>query len=186
VRLTILNTALSFLIFCLAASCAALPKGASKEDIPQIRKLAVLPFDNITGSKNAGLIVASIYVTELFKTGRFLIEEPGNIRQFMIQEHIDTIGEVELDRLKVLGRRLGVDAVVVGTVEEFDEGMRNGVPIVSITARMVTSASGRVIWSAQNKRRGDDYTMAFEFGEVRTATALTERVVREMIGTLNW
>jgi TolB-like protein len=163
-----------------------LPKGASKEHIPQIRKLAVLPFDNISENKQAGQIVASIYVTELFKTGRFLVEEPGNIRQFMIQERIDTIGEVELDRLKILGRRLGVDAVVVGTVEEFEDGRRDGVPIVSITTRMVTSATGRVIWSAQNKRKGNDYTLAFEFGEVRTAAALTERVVREMIDTINW
>lgn len=185
-RFSILNILLSIFVFCLAASCAALPKSVSKEHVLQIRKIAVLPFNNITANKNAGQVVAKIYVTELFKTGKFLVEEPGNIRQFMIQERIETIGEVELDRLKILGRRLGVDAVVVGTVEEFEEYSRDGVPVVSITARMVESASGRVIWSAQNKRRGDDYILVFEFGEVRTVTVLTERVVKEMVDTIKW
>jgi TolB-like protein len=151
-----------------------------------VKKVAVLPFQNISGNKYAGNVVANAYVTELFNTGRFLVEEPGNIRRFMIQERVDTIGEMELDRLKVLGRRLRVDAIVVGTVEEFDDGRRDGVPVVSVTARMVEASSGRIIWSGQNRRKGDDYIIVFDLGEVRTVTTLTQKVVKEMVDTINW
>jgi TolB-like protein len=151
-----------------------------------VKKVAVLPFQNISGHGYAGRVVANAYVTELFNTGRFHVEEPGNIRQFMIQERVDTIGEMELGRLRVLGRRLRVDAIVVGTVEEFNDGRRGDVPVVSVTARMVEASSGRIVWSGQNKRKGDDYTIVFDLGEVRTVTALTQKVVKEMIDTINW
>jgi TolB-like protein len=151
-----------------------------------VKKVAVLPFSNISDTKNAGKIVADVYVTELFKSDRFLVLEPGNVRQFMIQERVGTIGEMELDRLKVLGRRLRVDFIVVGTVDEFDPGRRGGAPVVSVTARMVETSSGRIVWSAQNKRRGDDYTIVFDLGEVRTITVLTQKVVKEMVDTIKW
>jgi TolB-like protein len=185
-RLIALNTCLYVLIFSFVASCAALPRIASEEHTPEVKKIAVLPFYNISGTTNAGQIVTNAYVTELFKTGRFLVEEPGNIRYFMIQERVDTIGEMELARLKILGRRLRVDSILVGTVEEFDPGRRGGVPVVSVTARMVETSSGRIVWSAQNKRRGDDYTIVFDLGEVRTVTVLAQKVVKEMVDTINW
>ena len=46
------------------------------------------------------------------------------MRQFLIQERAVTVGEMEIERLKILGKRLKVDAVITGTVEEFDEGKR--------------------------------------------------------------
>ncbi|MBI5875008.1 MAG: hypothetical protein HZB81_04055 [Deltaproteobacteria bacterium] len=147
--------------------------------------MAILPFYNISGYRDAGKIVANIFVTEMFKSGRFRVEESGNIAQFMIQERMDTIGEIEIERLTILGKRMGVDAVMTGTVEEFAEGgSAYPVPIVSITARMIDSSSGKLIWSGQNKRRGDDYIIVLDLGEVRSLTTLTQKVVREMIDTI--
>jgi TolB-like protein len=189
VRTIAYNICVYFFVFLIVASCTALQRTASNEheEYPLVvKKVAVLPFYNISDNKNAGYIVANAYVAEFFKSGRFRVEEPGNVRQFMIQEHIDTIGEMELDRLKILGRRLKVDAVVVGTVEEFNDGRRGGVPVVSVTARMVEADSGRVVWSAQNKRKGDDYAIVFGLGEERTVTGLARKVVKEMVDTIDW
>jgi TolB-like protein len=70
-------------------------------------------------------------------------------------------------------------------IEEFNDGTgRRSVPVVAITARMVESNDGRVIWSARSKRRGDDYIIAFEMGRVRSVAALTQRTVQEMIDTI--
>lgn len=171
----------------LVIGCAAQAKSTkTTEAIKKIKKVAVLPFNNITGQREAGKIVTNVFVTEMFKSGRFHVEEPGNVFQFMIQERIDTIGEIEVERAKILGRRLNVDAVIVGTVEEFDDG-RGGAfpsPVVSITARMIESDSGMLIWAAQKKKKGDDYIIILDFGEVRSASALTQKIVREMIETI--
>ena len=146
-------------------------------------RVAVLPFYNISGVKDADKIVYNIYVTELFKSGRFNIEEPGNVRQFLIQERAVTVGEMEIERLQILGKRLKVDAVITGTVEEFDEG-RGGAPVVSLSMRMVESGTGRILWYSNNKRRGDEYIIVFDIGNVRSAAGVAQKVIKEMIGTI--
>ena len=174
---------LFFIAGCATPSREVSPPTAS---ITASTKVAILPFYNISGYRDAGKIVANVFVTEMFKSGRFRVEEPGNIAHFMIQERIDTVGEIEIERLKILGKRLGVDAVMTGTVEEFDDG-RGGVssvPTVSITARMISSNTGQLIWSAQNKKRGDDYIVILDLGEVKSLTTLTQKVVVEMISTI--
>lgn len=175
----LLTLTLFFIAGCATPSREVSPPTASK-------KVAILPFYNISGYRDAGKIVANVFVTEMFKSGRFLVEEPGNIAHFMMQERIDTLGEIEIERLKILGKRLGVDAVLTGTVEEFDDG-RGGissVPTVSITARMISSNTGQLVWSTQNKKRGDDYIVILDLGEVRSLTTLTQKVVVEMISTI--
>ena len=172
-----------FLTPLLIVGCAVLSREALSPHAS--KKVAILPFYNISGYRDAGKVVANIFVTEMFKTDRFNVEETGNIVQFMIQERMDTIGEIEIERLKILGKRLGVDAVMTGTVEEFAEaGGAYSVPTVAITARMIDSNTGKLIWSGQNKRKGDDYIIVLDLGEVRSLTALTQKVVREMIDTI--
>ena len=89
-----------FLLTCLAAlviaaGCAANKSvGAPAETGTGAKRVAVLPFNNISGKRDAGEIVTNIFLTELFKSGKFSVEEPGNIMQFMIQEKVTTIGEM--------------------------------------------------------------------------------------------
>ncbi len=172
------------LVFSAWTGCThrtdGLDKLVNSSEYRKLKKIAVLPFNNISGRKDAGKMVADIYVAELFRSGKYRVEEPGNIKQFLIQEHITTIGEMEIERLKVLGRRLKVDAVVAGTVEEFDDG-KGGVPVVSISARMVDSRTGRILWYERIKRRGDDYIVIFDIGLVSSATALAKKIAKEMI-----
>ena len=154
------------------------------EDTGRVRKLAVLPFYNRSRNPDAGNIVTNIFVSELFKDSAYLVEEPGNIRQFFIQEQVDKLGEIGVERLKILGKRLRVDAVLLGSVEAFEN--RRGVPSVGITARIVESGSGRLVWVAEHERRGNDYAIIFEAGTVRTTAKLVQKVVREMISTIEW
>ncbi|MCK4738551.1 MAG: hypothetical protein KAT46_01255 [Deltaproteobacteria bacterium] len=161
-----------------------------------VKKVAVLPFFNVSGRVSAGSMVADIYVSELFNSGKFSVEEPGNIRQFYIQERVGMVGQLGLEDLQVLGKRLRVDGVITGTVEEFSEGIefattrsrtkRSSTPVVSISARMIESQTGRTVWASHNKKRGDDYTLIFDIGEVKMATSLASKVIKEMIETIDW
>lgn len=178
-----------FLSVVVMVSLAGCSLGRNLErtqaDSTDIARIAVLPFHNISGTRDAGKFVADAFVTELFRSTKFSVLEPGNIRQFLIQEKITVVGEMEIERVKLLGKRLRVDAVIVGTVEEFSEPRgRYSVPVVSVTARMIESGTGRLVWSAINKRRGDDYTIIFDYGMVRSLNMLALKVVEEMISTI--
>ncbi len=180
-----------FVCLCLAAfvgGCSGRQRARRSElEGLRLKKIVVLPFHNISGRNDAGKIVADTFVSELFKNKNYRVEEPGNVMQFMIHERIDTIGEMEVQMIRILGMRLNADAVIVGTVEEFDDGLRSGgVPTVSVTARMVDSRTGRVVWAGYKKRRGDEYTIIFGIGSVRSAPALVQKVAAELIDTITW
>jgi len=149
------------------------------------KKIAVLPFFNISDRRDAGKMIANNFVTEIFVSGQYRVEEPGNILQFMLQENVSVIGEMGIDRIKILGRRLGVDGVLVGIVEVFDDGKRS-TPKVSLTARLVDSETGTVVWSRHLNKTGDDYVIVFGVGKIRSANALAQRAIREMLKTIKW
>lgn len=179
------STCLAALV--IAAGCAVnKPVTAPVETGTRTKRVAVLPFNNISGKRDAAEIVTNIFLTELFRSGKFTVEEPGNIMQFMIQEKVTTIGEMDFEKLQVLASRFNVDSVIVGMVEEFDEGktMETPTPVIALSARMINPKSGTIVWSAQKKRKGDDYIVVFDFGRVRSITTLTKRAVDEMIKTI--
>ena len=151
-----------------------------------MKKVAILPFSSLSGKTAASETVTNIFITEIFNLGKFQVEEPGNILEFMIREGMNTLGEIDVESLKMMSAHLGLDAVIVGTVEEYDEGRTRvpSVPVVSITARMIEPKSGKIIWSAKNRRSGGDYLIAFDFGRVRSVTILTKKVVDEMLGSI--
>ena len=173
---------LALLLISLLPACGKTVQTAHIKESIEIRRVAVIPFYNVSGRRDAGRIVTEIFVTELFRDGRFQVEEPGNVLQFMFDEWMDRVGEIDREKAVVLGRRLGVDAVITGTVEEFEDGIGpHAVPLVAITARMVATEDGRVLWYGHNRKRGDDYIVVFDFGRVRSVITLAQRVVREML-----
>ena len=182
---------LAVVLLSIAVGCSGFKGGGSYNPFTRshgggkLKKIAVLPFDNISERKDAGKLVADAYITELFISGRFRVEEPGNIMQFYRQERLRYLGEIDLHELEILGRRLRLDGVIVGTVVAFDDG-RRGPPLVEISARLLEPSSGSIVWAMEKKRQGDDYRIIFDFGEVMTATTLARRVAREMLKTLDW
>lgn len=156
------------------------------QELARVKKVAVLPFSSLSGKTSASETVTGIFITEMFNQGKFQVEEPGNILEFMIREGLNTLGEIDVESLKLMSEHLGLDAVIVGTVEEYDDGRTRvpPVPVVSITARMIEPKTGKIIWSAKNRRSGGDYLIVFDFGRVRSVTVLTEKVINEMIRSM--
>lgn len=150
------------------------------------KKVAVLPFNNISGRTDAGRIVTNLFVTELFNSGRFVVIEPGNILQFMREERVKVLGEIDLVKLQLLSRRFDLDGVIVGTVLEFNDGTKGAraLPVVSMNARMIEPVEGRIVWSAQDKKEGADFITIFGQGRVRAITSLAQKIIRNFIYTI--
>ena len=172
------------LSFVFLHGCATSNEHIETKKSQEAVKLVVLPFNNISGRRDAGKIVADVFVVELFRDKRFDVVEPGNVNQIMFQEWIDRLGEIDIERLNMIGRRMGVSALVTGTVNEFNDGRTGSPPVVALNARMIEVGTGKIIWSANKSRRGDDYIKIFSLGRVRSVITLTQKVVKEMIATM--
>jgi len=156
-------------------------------DQPVIKKVAVLSFYDNTKSAEASKIVTGAFVANLVGMRKFKVEFPGNIKSFLISERIIVRTGVNLNTIKLMGKRLGVDAVIIGRIDEFvgmEEKKRGVIPVVSISSRMVDARTGKILWMAQHRRTGDDYIKVLDFGKVRSVGELTKKVVGEMIETM--
>lgn len=156
-------------------------------DEPVVKKVAVLSFYNNTKSAGASKIATRAFISNLIKTRKFKVEFSGNIKSFLVSERIIVKTGVNLDTIKLMGRRLGVDAVILGRIDEFvgmNKKKRDVVPVVSISSRMVDARTGKILWMAQHRRTGDDYIKVLDFGKVRSVGELTRKVVLEMIETM--
>ena len=182
-----------FLLFILefisACSSATTPYAFVRKnhDQPEIKKVAIFPFHNTTIITEASKIVTGAFVANLVKMREFKVEFPGNIKNFLVSERIIVRTGVDLNTIKLMGKRLGVDAVILGRIEEFvgiEEKKRGVIPLVSISSRMVDVHTGKILWMALHRKTGDDYINILDFGKVRSVGELTKKVVLEMIETM--
>ncbi len=180
---------LVILEFISACSSATTPHAYVRKnhDQPGVKKVAIFSFHNNTMIAEASKIVTGAFVASLVKTKKFKVEFPGNIKSFLVNERIIVRTGVDLDTIKRMGRRLGVDAVIMGRIEEFvgmEEKKRGVIPMVSISSRLVDVRTGKILWMAQHRRTGDDYIKVLDFGKVRSVGELTKKMVLEMIETM--
>ena len=180
---------LVLLEFISACSSATIPYAYVRKnhDQPGVKKVAIFSFHNNTTIAEANKIVTGAFVASLVKMRKFKVEFPGNIKSFLVSERIIVRTGVDLNTIKLMGRRLGVDAVIMGRIEEFvgvEKKKRGVIPVVSISSRMVDVRTGKILWIAQHRRTGDDYIKVLDFGKVRSVGELTKKVVLEMIETM--
>ena len=170
-------------------SCSSSPHFFLRESekFPLIKKVAVLPFKNITNRSEAGKVITNIFIHELFNRNIYNIEEMGIIRNFFVRQRIRTKGEIDLDTVSMLGGQLGIDAVFLGVVEEYyQEAAGKGVisPKIGLSVRMLSAKDGAILWKCYHHREGDDYIIILNLGKVRSIDLLAQKMIREMIDTI--
>jgi len=106
-----------------SAGCMAIPEITHQPQyhnpFPQLHRVAVLPFFNLTDNPTIDQFqFASSYHTELQQIPGFDVMPVGVVEQFLRGNNISVNSATDFQKL---ARALGVDAVVVGAVNDFDE-----------------------------------------------------------------
>ncbi len=151
------------------------------------KRVAVLPFENASERRGAGRILTDLFTTALFQHGRFQVLEPGEVHEALIALGSAPYGAIDFETLKGLRERVGLDAVILGTVYTYNEGLKRGAttsPEVALDARMLHAETGRILWFAAHARKGEDYQIVLEFGRIRSMVPLALKVVGEMLESL--
>ncbi|MEQ8231650.1 MAG: hypothetical protein RLW61_12575 [Gammaproteobacteria bacterium] len=141
--------------------------------------VAVVPLENLTNYPKAGLIAAELVTTELYRRELFRLTEGTALRRALSAAEIDVADLAVTYAAAELGRRLGVDAVLVGSVSEY--GYQHGLheePVVGLNLRLVGSAEGDILWAASHSTTGRGYLAR------DSVNACAQRLVEEMIAAL--
>ncbi len=86
---------------------------------PETKRVAVLPFENLTDQAAAAAIVGEEFGLQLGKTGRFDLVERNRIEELWQEQDLDTLFRFDPQSAARIGRMLGAQAVVLGSVTQF-------------------------------------------------------------------
>lgn len=155
-------------------------------DFSFIKKVAVLPLDNLTNEKFAGDVVRQVVICELLSSGLVDVIVPGDVDTAIEKLGLRAFKSLNAEQIKSISNSLKVQAVILGSVDKFGE-MRIGnisAPEVTITLMMADATSGSIIWSITKTGGGASF-MARHFGaRSESMSEAVLRVVREAIQTL--
>jgi len=155
-------------------------------DFSYIKKVAVLPLDNLTNEKFAADAVRQVVICELLSTGLVDVAVPGEADAAVDKIGVKSIRSLNAEQIKAVGNVLKVQAVVLGAVDKFGEVRIGNIsaPEVTITLIMADASSGSIVWSVTKTGGGASF-MARHFGaRSETMSEAVIRVVREAIQTL--
>jgi TolB-like protein len=155
-------------------------------DFSYIKKVAVLPMDNLTNEKFAGEAVRQVVICELLATGLVDVVVPGEADTTIEKLGLRSTKSLNAEQIKTISNSLKVQAVILGSVGKFGEVRIGNIsaPEVTITLMMADATSGSIVWSITKTGGGASF-MARHFGaKSETMSEAVLRVVREAIQTL--
>ncbi len=130
------------------------------------RRVAVFDFQDKTdhryawwGGKTVGRGMADMLVTALVKSGRYTVIERQNLDKIMAEQKLGASGMVTPQTAAQIGKLLGVEVAIVGTVTEFGHtksniggrvkgiglGMQSQSAVVAIDVRFINTTTGEII-----------------------------------------
>ncbi|VAV83146.1 hypothetical protein MNBD_DELTA01-287 [hydrothermal vent metagenome] len=153
-----------------------------------IRKVAILPFNNLSSDRYAGEKVRAALTVDLLSRMTFEVMEQGEVSKVLTLVMRATGAEegmvLELDKetLKLLGERLGVQAVILGSVDDYESRRDGGV--VSVSVRMLDTSSGLILWQAKASATGSSLTRKMLGLDSKNSSDLTRKAVSRALNTL--
>ena len=151
----------------------------------RIPVLAVLPFINQSTRKNAGEMAVLHLVKQLFDSGRFLVIEPGEVRNRMLQMRLIMEDGVALPQVDLMSRAMQVDYLVTGKVFEYQDYVGAvGSPKVDFSLQVIEGTEKKVVWSSKSYNEGNDGVFFYDWGRTYTASALAQRMTRAVVGRM--
>ncbi len=154
-----------------------------------IKKIAVLPFNNLSDDRYAGEKIRNTLIVDLMSRGVFEVVEQGEVTKVLSvifrEAGVEEGRAVPVDKetLKLIGEKLSVQAVILGSVDEYSGAGSVG-SIVSIGVRMIDTGSGIILWQAKTTETGRSILRKLIGIEEVDRSELTRKAVKSALDTL--
>lgn len=181
---------LATLTLCLLSlSCASRTRlyVNPQADMAYYKKIAVLPFANLSSDNLAAPRVTRALVTELLMAARFQIVQPedfvGALQRGGVYPGGD--GSYEVAKLKELAEQAGVSGILRGAVTEYQmtRSEAGDTPQIAFDVELLDVATGQVAWRSSIARRGHGRLPILGSGS-RSLARLTQEACEELVARL--
>lgn len=177
-------------LLVVAGGCAASPRLFVNRDADMTlyKKIAILPFSNLSGDAYASARVTRSFTTELLIANRFDLVDPSLLSGELerLNAGFDAQGQINANKLKDAATAVGATAVIRGAVTEYAV-RRSGVseyPVVSFDAEMIDVATGLVVWRISISESGKGRLPIVGGQGERTFARVTQEAAQRAVGIL--
>ncbi len=125
-------------------------------ELGYIQKVAVLPLENHTQDEYVADRLRNVAITQILAMGLFDVVDKGLVDAAFKEEALKKGEPVDLISVKRLGRRLGVQAIMVGSVDHADINRKGAIvyPEYSLTLRLLDAREALVLWQQSDHENG--------------------------------
>lgn len=118
--------------------CEEITKGYKGKDSSGKATIAVVEFSDLSGGvTDFGRLLSEELVTKLFATGKYKVIERLLLNKAIAEHKLQLQGLIDPKSAKELGKILGVDAIVSGTIADLGDSLR-------VNARLISTETGEV------------------------------------------
>jgi TolB-like protein len=150
------------------------------EPLAKGARVAVLPFENLSGKEGASEKITEYMVLALQRGKNIEVTEFGQVYEQMRRYRIRSATLLTDAQLDSLASGLKIGYVVTGSVldyHETDNLYLGKIPQVSINVRLIDCTTHQTIWTGVANARGDQSETVFGLGAVRSLEELAHSVV---------
>ncbi|HCY19030.1 MAG TPA: hypothetical protein DHU69_04555 [Deltaproteobacteria bacterium] len=160
----------------------ALPKSSSNNNFSQselVKNVAILPLENLSEDSAATGMFREFIKKELNSKGWIHVKEEDTVEKFLAKRRIRYTGGITRVLAREMGKILGVDAVLVGSINQFSDTM--GKVNVGVTARLIGTDDGSIIWADTLSYSGHDFEGILGFGIITSTNILGSKVAKGLM-----
>ena len=154
-------------------------------DFAFVETVAVLPLQNLSNERQAGVRVTRLLITELLATGAVDVVEPGEV-----QSALDRVSRSPAtpttEEIIELGQMLGVQGIILGSVTQ-SESIRSGtvsIPVVTLDVHMLETETGASVWAVTHTEKGSGVSAKILGTGAEPISETTRRCVQAVVATL--
>lgn len=130
------------------------------------RRIAVVDFENKTayGQNRLGSAATDVLITELTKTGKFVVVEREKLNKVLDEQKFQASGAIDPRTVVKIGKILGVNAIVTGVISQFGEKTQGSDYLIvqskkqiaetTVDVRVVDTETGQVLYADSGKGAG--------------------------------
>jgi len=158
-------------------------------DFSFVDRVAVIPFENLTNDRQAGLRATRLTNTELLASHSVDVVEFGEVQAALLKMPGAQFGRVAVpstEQVISLGQELQVQALILGNVTQ-SETLRSGtvlIPVVTLDMHMVETETGATVWAATHTEKGSSIGAKILGTGAQPISDATRRCVQRILESL--
>ncbi|MFH1147940.1 MAG: hypothetical protein V1736_09575 [Pseudomonadota bacterium] len=155
-------------------------------DFSFVKKVVILPFDNLTKEKSAGEHLRRVVINELLASGLTDVVVSGDAGAAVKAAGAESTTTLLPDQINKIGKMFNAQAVLTGSVERYEEpkGGSFAAPEVACSLIMYDTDSGSIIWAVSSSMGGASFLTRHFGARCDTLSEACERVIRGSVKTL--